>query len=224
MAALLLSPIANSTVIDTANNSFIDQNTGLEWMDFGINNGKSFNYVSSHLDSDYLGWRLVTQAEAVTLWSSIFSGYPGWRAYNNPLFPELQGYSSGMVPVDANGDSPWLDLIDIIGYNVRRLAGINLPDFYIMSSVGYFISEIDPDGLGYVGLAGYEGCPSGGGCASSAQVVWSGGIRQSPLYGAQHISTLLVRKTNNIPAPGTLGLLCAGLIGLAFKRRWQKVV
>ena len=40
---------ADVILIDTDNDSFIDMNTGLEWMDFGINNNHTYNFVASQL-------------------------------------------------------------------------------------------------------------------------------------------------------------------------------
>lgn len=51
---------ANSAIIDSrafAHDSFIDTNTGLVWMDYGINNGQSYNHVTTQLANggDYFG-------------------------------------------------------------------------------------------------------------------------------------------------------------------------
>lgn len=48
-----------------------DNDTGLTWLDFGINNGQSFNSVLSELDSVYKDWRLPTEDEVFNLWKSL---------------------------------------------------------------------------------------------------------------------------------------------------------
>jgi len=56
-------------IIDTDNDSFIDSSTTLEWIDFGVNNGQSFSYISSQLSigGDYEGWRLPTIDEVYVM-------------------------------------------------------------------------------------------------------------------------------------------------------------
>lgn len=39
-----------------------DVDTGLVWMDFGVNNGESINSVVGNLNRAYSGWRLPTEA------------------------------------------------------------------------------------------------------------------------------------------------------------------
>jgi len=48
---LTLSFISTAGIItDTSNDSFIDETTGFEWMDFGVNNTYTYNEVSSLLN------------------------------------------------------------------------------------------------------------------------------------------------------------------------------
>ena len=66
----LFSVGANSAIIDNTSfeqGSFIDTETGFAWMDFGLNNGKFFDYGSSRLVSsdEFIGWRLPTSTDAI---------------------------------------------------------------------------------------------------------------------------------------------------------------
>lgn len=49
-----------------------DTETNLVWLNFGINNGASFNEVVAALQTTYKGWRLPTEAEVKTLWAKLF--------------------------------------------------------------------------------------------------------------------------------------------------------
>ena len=68
-----LGNLVNAAIIDTDEDSFIDTQTGLEWMDFGINNHQSFNEVSSQLGAggEYEDWRLPSIDEVYTMWHNV---------------------------------------------------------------------------------------------------------------------------------------------------------
>jgi len=72
---LFISQIASAGIIDTDRDSFIDDTTGLEWLDFNITAPHSFNYVTANLGQGqaYDGWRLATVNEAIQLVKSGFS-------------------------------------------------------------------------------------------------------------------------------------------------------
>jgi hypothetical protein len=59
-------------------NSFKDTNTGLVWMDFGVNNGISYNEVKGYVENeatllgvDYSMWRLPTVEEVYSMWANL---------------------------------------------------------------------------------------------------------------------------------------------------------
>ena len=120
--SLILNFSANAGVIvDTNNDSFIDTSTGLEWMDFGINNGQSFNYVSSQLDQggEYFGWMLPSLDQVFTMWSNV-ADLDGVSA----LSENLNHHGAGQFRAyDLNSnilngdDSAWDATFDVIGYN-----------------------------------------------------------------------------------------------------------
>ena len=72
LCMMLLASNVFAEFTNTAQNSFIDNSTGLEWIDFGITNNKSFNDVQAELSTTYSGWRLPTYDEVKTLWSGMF--------------------------------------------------------------------------------------------------------------------------------------------------------
>ena len=86
------------SIIDTLNDSFIDTSAGLEWMDFGINNNQSYNYVISQLGSGgvYEGWRLPTREEVLTLWANAYLGL-------GPDYENADHYGLGELRVVEDG-------------------------------------------------------------------------------------------------------------------------
>lgn len=70
----LAAQVSQAGIINTTNNSFIDTDTGLEWMDFGINNNRSYNQVVAELSTTWAGWSLATEAQVLQMWENAFSG------------------------------------------------------------------------------------------------------------------------------------------------------
>lgn len=79
------------------NKAALETSTGLVWMDFGINNNETYAEVTSKLSSDYLGWRLPTEAEVKHLWNGLFGHIPGWQSDT--------GMGFGQTGLDAGFDS-----------------------------------------------------------------------------------------------------------------------
>ena len=72
--------IAEASIIDTNQDSFIDTETGIEWMDFGINSQYSYDYVTSQLDGGiYDGWEVANLEQA----RSLFYAISGVEAYSS---------------------------------------------------------------------------------------------------------------------------------------------
>lgn len=117
-----LSFSVNATLIKTDHNSFIDDSSSLEWMNFGVNNGLSFNRVKELLDDNqiYSGWRLANQREVTSLWLNTFShldtGTKNLNQYG-------QGFGRTDQVNDNFGHSVLENVFDIMGYN--SLIGAN---------------------------------------------------------------------------------------------------
>ncbi len=71
LAATIFSftTVANAGLINTSENSFIDSETSIEWMDFGITNNLTYEDVLGKLSTgeQFQGWRLATEDEIVSL-------------------------------------------------------------------------------------------------------------------------------------------------------------
>lgn len=66
-----------------------DIETGLVWLDFGVNNGESINSVIDNLDELYVGWRLPTEAEVINFWDELAASdlteiFDFWGANKTP--------------------------------------------------------------------------------------------------------------------------------------------
>lgn len=119
------------SIIDTSNDSFIDTSTSLEWMDFGINDNQSYNYVVSQLGSGgvYEEWRLPTREEVLTLWANAYLGLAA--DYEN-----ADHYGLGELRVVEDGGINYNPVMQpvffIMGYD----------DFYVQGTdAGYWYSS-----------------------------------------------------------------------------------
>jgi len=63
------------------NKAALETNTGLIWMDFGVNSHLSYNQVRDLLPTEYTGWRLPNVAEVDHLWTSLFADLPEWNRF-----------------------------------------------------------------------------------------------------------------------------------------------
>jgi hypothetical protein len=116
---LCITGSAKATIIETTNNSFIDQETGFEWMDFGVagNVGISFNGVVAKLGTggDFQGWRLPTNDEVYAMMKSAFLGLGAPIEITDPANPRLLGVNSDLA---AQGGSRLDNVFAIMGFNI----------------------------------------------------------------------------------------------------------
>jgi hypothetical protein len=111
---LALSAFSNAGLItNTANDSFIDETTGYEWMDFGVNNQYSYNQVVNMLSTEFAGWELATESQVLAMWVNAFSGkgssidevYTSGEYYNRFDSNNLNGNSVHEAVFSAMGTS-----------------------------------------------------------------------------------------------------------------------
>ena len=210
VASLILSVcnMANAGIIDTANNSFIDETTGLEWMDFGINNHYSFDQVQALLTSEYNGWSLATEEQVVDLASNAFSfGSGGIHPSNIDLYSSYQG---------TNGN--YNQIFDAMGYNFTSLDFYPAPlDYYY--SHGLFLDSFG--GFAALNILNNVDTPQNefdvvevrGRLLNGHLSSFDGSISNS------QFSTLLVKSTpSEVPEPTTLAIFALGIMGLAARR------
>lgn len=65
--------LAKAGIINGTDSTFIDTATGLQWMDFGVNNIHTYNEVSNLLTTTYDGWDLASQTQVLQMWSNLMT-------------------------------------------------------------------------------------------------------------------------------------------------------
>ncbi len=221
---LLISISANAGIItDTDNDSFIDETTGLEWMDFGVNNKLTFNDVVLELEIGglYDEWELASEQQVLTLW-------------NNLYFSQADQFYPEQFRAYAQSSTLWDSYNDIIGYNSYRF---DVTGQFFRTNTGFFIGD-----NGNIRQAHYSENIYINRVEAFADLPDNRPYKLPPLcfdpscgqypngYGPQNISrsnddnevysTLLVKKTE-VPEPPTLIVFALGMIGLA-SRRFKK--
>lgn len=207
---------AGAGIIDTANDSFIDESTGLEWMDFGVNNNYSFDFVSENLGVGglYEGWRVATYSDMETLFNNAFYGigaveYTGYPDPNDlhasaqsfysigsildPIF-EIMGGGSGQTDFFSDGFSVlahglYKGSTSLSLFSINNITTSSLTDVYFDHAS--LVESIDLDGVA---------------------------SEPAPL-----LNTMLVRTANtappvSVPESSSLMLLVLGLMGLMVRR------
>jgi len=200
-AALTITSIASAGLItDTANGSFIDESTGLEWMDFGVNNIYSYNEVSALLTSTYSGWNLANESQVLNLWHNAFAG----------IASSSETYTSGTTFVVYEGSgisglSNFEAVMNTMGYNTGGYSnGRFLNNSGGLSSTHYNLSRIQN--------------------SIYTNVMRDVGFTQRDfLVQSNDFSTMLVRETGQeVPEPSTLAIFALGMMGLAARRFKKK--
>jgi len=201
-------------IIDTDNDSFIDATTGLEWMDFGINNGRSFDDVENNLGAsgDYAGWRLPTHDEVFDMWNHRFFDEIGSRWIHRE-----EGY------ISSSSSYTNKDLFNSIGANYtstlnnyeRRNGG--KPETYARA---YFYIDDSKTSLGFVSFKHLSERYDLG----LDTIIWA---VHAPIVNKTNInsrhSTLLVRgdsssSATSVSEPATFAIFALGVLAMATRR------
>tara|TARA_R110002012_G_scaffold69609_1_gene180096 strand:+ start:5116 stop:5790 length:675 start_codon:yes stop_codon:yes gene_type:complete len=210
---LALSTTASAGLItDTANDSFIDETTGLEWIDFGVNNNQSFNYVSSQLGigGEYEGWRLPTIEEVYAMWWNV-ADLDNLEAdvENIDRFDEGYFYTKDNNN-NINTESVFDDVFDIIGYNETQPYGGG----ETFKAYGFF------EGTGSLSWIRYENFTLHPGVPDHLVLQDTQNIDSVRGLSDELYSTLLVRAdVTSVPEPSSLAILGLGLLGLLRLRK-----
>ncbi len=134
--------LAQAGIIDTSNDSFIDQDSQLEWMDFNVTATQSYNDVTGNLNNggSYEGWRLASYEELNTLSHNAFYDIAYSFIHTNRGVTAIQAASKNI----SNGlvsESAFEQLFAIMG-----------ADYYTTPSgrdTAHGLFEINPGELSY---------------------------------------------------------------------------
>lgn len=183
------SSVYAELMIDTANDSFIDTTTGLEWMDFGVNTSYSSYEVASLLTTTFSGWSLATEVQVVEMWGNAFEDI---ATATNGNFDKIQ-----LLWYIANTDQAQNDfdaVFDIMG--ARWDSNVE-------------VSFYDTGG----DFAGYVEVKNGGGAKVNT------GNHDYGNNTIAYYGTMLVREgAVDVPEPAAFAIFALGMIGLATRR------
>lgn len=198
-----VSGIAHSITIENCdafgkndNLALRDTDTGLVWLDFGVNNGESINSVVGNLDDVYSDWRLPTEAEVFSFWNRLAS---------SDLTGIFDFWGANKTPADHLPYLAWGYFVDDEGY---------LGAAYIME---------EPDPLRQISSANYTNNKKivAGIEKKIIDVKYDGSdYYLFDLDGAAEISTLLVKKSE-VHEPSLIMLLA--MIMVIYMSRYLSV-
>jgi hypothetical protein len=175
-----------------------DPSTGITWMDFGVNNGRSFNSVIDALGSVYEGWRLPTETEVRDLWSKLSANISDSNYEIFSLFGANKVPSKDFLPYLCYGS--FIDENGFIAHGSFVESGRTRNPF---GSEKYFSDGIVKGDVYSDTSTKYD--------------------HSDPFFdqsGTFEISTLLVRNTNvSVSEPSSLILLIMGVLSLGIFRR-----
>lgn len=191
-------PILQADAFITGDNkATLEVDTGLIWMDFGVNNDRTYAEVVNSLSTDYLGWRLPTTKEVSHLWTGLFGDLPEWYYFGS--FGTLN---------TSDHDDYFNQLAELMGTNGDSINTGNENDQWLVKNMsGVFESSPGAFGLAALWIP-YDDIHTN-------QALYLDVVNNidSSWYG-----TLLVKDAVAVPEPGSLTLLALGLLGLATRR------
>lgn len=207
---LLSLSVSAGTITDTNNDSFIDDSTGLEWMDFGINTGQTYNYVASQLGQgeEYEGWSLATSDQVYTMWANAFLGLGSdTERVNTP-----NRWMSASDGENVKG-SVFDNVFDAMGKDFSHASGTEQE---LQAAHAWFEGS---DGLSYFYLRRMVGETVDFSTHDFAYLNDSENWSDYADVAVSKYSTLLVRNAVNISEPATTIIFSLSLIGLFLSRK-----
>ncbi|MBD3587605.1 hypothetical protein HHX48_17845 [Salinimonas sp. HHU 13199] len=183
---------------DTDRGSFVDLDTGLEWMDFGIVNNLPLSHVLENLSEggDYYGWRMPNENEVNDLWRKVF-----YDRIEGPTLSDGQGESYEEISMNfiywggyhEERVDEWDKLFDIISYNQAVDIGTGYGFYY---GLGWFYST---DGT--IDYARFQLFEKWSGETGYAQVYQGGDYQRYLDVVSPYTAPFLVKGTVEVTEP-----------------------
>ena len=223
---MLASVTANAELIKDnsfAEAGFKDTATGLVWMEFGINNGQSYNSVTSQLTpgGDYFGWRLPSADEVYLMWQNVASldkveaDYESADEYGTGQLYAWD-YNSRVVGGD---DSVWDNTFAVMGVNA--VSGTAFMER--ATAIGFFMGKNGLASVKFNDVVDKAGFPVF--TYKDELALRDNGAYSDFFLGLAHesYSTLLVR-TASVSEPGTLVAFAAAMIAIGWRRTHRRLL
>ena len=204
--------LAQAGIIDTNHDSFIDESTNLEWLDFNITSNQSYNEVVENLGAggSYNGWRLPTTDEVHTLFFNAFFGLTdSWREYLDNDVPYIQGKAVNNQNIDGLfAESSLQQIFSAMGASMYGTGDAK--------DVTHALYEDNAGDLAYFQLQDNKTTEN----VDYATLMWGWETRTDKhrTAGGANLSTMLVRGATDVPEPTSLAILALGLMGLSLRR------
>lgn len=217
----LITPIAaNAGIIeadiynDGSNKGFsLDVNGyDLEWMDFGITNGVSFDYILNHLETEYSGWRIATRDDVDFLYQELTKDFTNVNKSTSLSW----GTSIWVNNDSANLGSPWESIFSVIGLNgiQENYNGVELIARW-ETSFGLY-----GDGTDYFQVNNLLEIEEG--WSSASHIVNGYNDSNAENYPYSDLASVMLVRTIQVPEPSTIAIFSMALFGgLARKRLYH---
>jgi hypothetical protein len=191
--------------------TFVDTSSGLEWMDFGVNNdaSRSVSSLVDNLPAIYPEWRLPTFREVIDLFVGTFEPFSEGNTFD---FDYDGGSTGGLfrytVTDFATVGSAFNPIFAVMGFDKQGS--------FSKEATAYFFNDIGT--LSAVSYADRD--PVAQGIDSSFDEITAYVGQNETVFNLSNIDeySLLLVRSEKVPAPETLGLISLGLLGLRMRR------